>query len=154
MSLAVFGANGPTGRLLTKQAVAEGHAVTAVTRHPEAFPLRDARLRVLRGDVFDRLSVEEAVAGQDAVLSTLGVPYSRKPITMYSQGTVAHIVWAMNRYGARRLVCVISSGVDRHPGLGGFFFRKVLQPCFIGVVGANAVCGSEADGNAGGEQQP
>jgi putative NADH-flavin reductase len=134
MSLAVFGANGPTGRLLTKQAVAEGHAVTAVTRHPEAFPLRDARLRVLHGDVFDRLSVEEAVAGQDAVLSTLGVPYSRKPITMYSQGT-AHIVWAMNRYGVRRLVSVISSGADRHPGLGGFFFRKVLQPCFIGVVG-------------------
>src|SRR5918995_1284448 len=95
MSLAVFGANGPTGRLLTKQAVAEGHAVTAVTRHPEAFPLRDARLRVLHGGVFDRSSVEEAVAGQDAVLSTLGVPYSRKPTTLYSQGT-AHIVWAMN----------------------------------------------------------
>jgi nucleoside-diphosphate-sugar epimerase len=54
MNLVVFGANGPTGQLLTKQALAEGHAVTAVTRHPEAFPLRDARLRVLRGDVFDR----------------------------------------------------------------------------------------------------
>jgi putative NADH-flavin reductase len=134
MKLVVFGANGPTGQLLTKQALAEGHAVTAVTRHPEAFPLRDARLRVLRGDVFDLSLVEEAVAGQDAVLSTLGVPYSRKPITLYSQGT-AHIVWAMNRYGVRRLVCVSSSGVDPHPGLGGFFFRKVLQPFFIGVVG-------------------
>jgi hypothetical protein len=41
----------------------------------------------------------------------------------------------MNRYGVRRLVCVSSSGVDPHPGLGGFFFRKVLQPFFIGVVG-------------------
>jgi putative NADH-flavin reductase len=59
-----------------KQALAEGHAATAVTRHPEAFPLRDARLRVLGGDVFDRLSVEEAVAEQDAVLSTLGVSSS------------------------------------------------------------------------------
>ena len=57
MKLVVFGANGSTGRLLTKQALAEGHAVTAVTRHPEAFPLRDARLRVLGGDVFDLSSV-------------------------------------------------------------------------------------------------
>jgi NAD(P)H-binding len=41
----------------------------------------------------------------------------------------------MRGYGVRRLVCVSSSGVDPHPGLGGFFFRKVLQPFFIGVVG-------------------
>lgn len=134
MRIVVFGANGLTGQRLTKQALDEGHAVTAVTRHPEAFPLQDAHLRVLRGDAFDLASVEEAVAGQDAVLSTLGVPYSRKPITLYSQGT-AHIVQAMNRYGVRRLVCVSSSAVEPHPGSGGFFFRKVLQPFFIGVVG-------------------
>jgi hypothetical protein len=84
--------------------------------------------------VFDLSSVEEAVAGQDAVLSTLGVPYSRKPITLYSQGT-AHIMQAMNRYGVRRLVCVSSSAVDPHLGFGGFFFRKVLQPFFISIVG-------------------
>src|SRR5713101_5411368 len=98
MKIVVFGANGPTGQLLTKQALAEGHAVTAVTRHPETFPLRNAHLQVMRGDVFDFSSVEQAVAGQDAVLSTLGVPFSRKPITVYSQG-VAHIVQAMNHSG-------------------------------------------------------
>ncbi len=105
MNIVVFGANGPTGRLLTKQALAEGHTVTAVTRHPDIFPLQDGRLKVMRGDVFDLPSVEQAVAGQDAVLSTLGVPFSRKPITVYSQG-MAHIVQAMNRHGVRRLVCV------------------------------------------------
>src|SRR4051794_39698374 len=70
MHIAVFGANGATGRLLTKQALAAGHAVTAVTRRPEEFPIRDARLQVMRGDVFDLASVAQAVAGQDAVLST------------------------------------------------------------------------------------
>jgi len=138
MNIVVFGANGRTGKLLTKQAVAEGHAVTAVTRHPETFPLRNARLQVMRGDVFDLSSVEKAIAGQDAVLSTLGVPYSRKPITLYSQGT-AHIVQAMNHYGVRRLVCVSSSATDPqtryHDTGGGFIFEKILKPIIINSIG-------------------
>ena len=138
MNIVVFGANGPTGQLLTKQALAEGHAVTTVTRHPEAFPLRNARLHVMRGDVFDRSSVEQAVAGQDAVLSTLGVPYSRKTITLYSQG-IAHIVQAMNYYRVRRLVCVSSSATDPqtryHDTGGGFIFEKILKPIIINSIG-------------------
>jgi len=138
MKIVIFGANGQTGQLLTKQALAEGHAVTAVTRHPETFPLRNARLQVMGGDVFDLFSVEQAVAGQDAVLSTLGVPYSFKPITLYSQGT-AHIVLAMNHYGVRRLVCVSSSATDPqtryHDTGGGFIFEKILKPIIINSIG-------------------
>lgn len=135
MKIAMFGANGATGQLLTKLALAEGHAVTAITRHPEAFPLRDAALRVLHGDVFDPVSVEHAVAGQDAVLSTLGVPFTRQPITVYSQG-IAHIVRAMSRQGVRRLACVSSSatGGDHDTG-GGFIFDRILQPIVISTIG-------------------
>ena len=39
MRIVVFGANGPTGRLLTAQAVERGHEVAAVTRRPAGFPL-------------------------------------------------------------------------------------------------------------------
>ena len=46
MKIVCFG-NGATGRLLVKQALGEGHVVTAFTRHPEAFPLRDDRLQVV-----------------------------------------------------------------------------------------------------------
>ncbi len=53
MSIVCFGANGATGRLLVKQALAEGYAVTAFTRHPGAFPFRDDRLQLASGDVFD-----------------------------------------------------------------------------------------------------
>ena len=138
MNIVVFGANGQTGQLLTKQALAAGHTVTAVTRHPETFPLRDARLQVMRGDVFDLSSLEQAVAGQDAVLSTIGVPFSRKPITVYSQG-IAHIVQAMNHSGVRRLVCVSSSATDPqtryHDSGGGFFFEKILKPTIINTIG-------------------
>src|SRR5690606_36283549 len=73
VNIVIFGANGPTGRLLTKQALDEGHVVTAFTRNAKDFPLRNDRLLVMQGDVFDFSSAEQAVNGQDAVLSTLGV---------------------------------------------------------------------------------
>jgi putative NADH-flavin reductase len=135
MKIVIFGANGPTGRLLTKQALAEGHTVTAVTRHPKMFPLQDARLQVMRGDVFDLSLVEQAIAGQDVVLSTLGVPFSRKPISVYSQG-VAHMVKAMKQYGVRRLVCVSSSATEPHyDPEGGFIFERIVQPTIIRTIG-------------------
>lgn len=135
MKLVIFGANGQTGRILTAQALAEGHAVTAFTRHPDAFPLRHAQLRVVGGDVHDPAAVEAAVAGHDAVLSVLGVPYSNRPITIYSRGVVS-IVEAMRRQGLRRLVCVSSTAVD--PGYdtgGGVFFRRVLTPLITRTLG-------------------
>jgi putative NADH-flavin reductase len=138
MKLVVFGANGRTGQLLTKQALTEGHTVTAVTRHPETFSLRQERLQVMRGDVFDLASVEQAVCRQDAVLSVLGVPYSNKPITLYSMGA-AHIIQAMNRYQVRRLVCVSSSALDPQARYqdtgGGFIFEKIMKPFIIDTIG-------------------
>ncbi len=138
MKLVIFGANGQTGRLLTKQALADGHAVTAVTRHPETFPLRYERLQVLHGDAYDLASVEEAVGGQDAVLSTLGVPYSTKPITLFSEGT-GHIIQAMDHCRVRRFVCVSSSALDPqtrdHDTGGGFIFEKIIKPFIMNVIG-------------------
>jgi nucleoside-diphosphate-sugar epimerase len=135
MRIAVFGANGPTGRLLTGQALAAGHEVTAVTRRPDSFPLRHDRLEVMGADVLDPVAVDAAVAQRDAVLSTLGVPASRKPISTYSSG-VANIVTAMRRHRIRRLTVVSSSGVDPHPySDGGFLFNRVLLPYVTRVLG-------------------
>ena len=138
MHLVVFGANGPTGRLVTQQALASGQRVTAFTRHPEGFPIQHERLQVMGGDVFDLATVERAVAGQEAVLSSLGVPYSRKPITLYSQG-MTHIVQAMLHAGVRRLVCVSSNALDPHARSqdtgGGFLFEHLLKPLILNGLG-------------------
>lgn len=135
MKIAIFGANGPTGRILTAQALDAGHVVTAVTRRPRDFPLGAPGLTVAGADVYDSAAVDAIVAGQDAVLSTLGVPYSRQPITVYSVGT-GNIMRAMARHGVRRLVCVSSSATDPSAGPhGGFFFNKVLQPLVINLLG-------------------
>ena len=109
MNIVIFGANGQTGRLLTQCVLDQGHSVTAVTRKPSDFPLTHSRLRVLAADVRRSGSLDDIVAGADAVLSTLGVGFNREKVDTYSVGT-ANIVEAMASRGVRRLVVVSSTG--------------------------------------------
>lgn len=135
MKLAVFGANGPTGRLLTRLALDGDHDVVAVTRHPDAFPFAHPRLDVAGGDVHDPAAVAAAVDGTDAVLSTLGVPFAKTPITVYSDGAT-NIIAGMRAAGVKRLAVVTSSAVDPHPEpLGGFVFERILQPYVVKKLG-------------------
>jgi putative NADH-flavin reductase len=135
MKIVVFGSHGATGRLLTGQALAAGHEVTAVTRRPADFPLTHDRLTVAEADVHDALAVRRVVEGAAAVLSTLGVPFTRKPITVYSEGA-KHIVAAMSRCGIKRLAVVSSSATEpHHHAEGGFLMNRVLQPMITATIG-------------------
>jgi nucleoside-diphosphate-sugar epimerase len=108
MKLVIFGANGQTGRLATALALAAGHEVVAVTRRPREFSLAGPGLTVARADVRDGSAVRPVVAGADAVVSTLGVTFTREPVDTYSLGT-GNIVAAMREAGTRRLVVVSSA---------------------------------------------
>jgi uncharacterized protein YbjT (DUF2867 family) len=131
----VFGANGPTGRLLTRLALAEDHEVVAFTRRPDAFPIDHRHLEVAGGDVHDAAAVASAVDGAEAVLSTLGVPFAKTPITVYSEGVV-NIIAGMHAAGSKRLACVSSSAVAPHAEpLGGFVFERILQPYVVNKLG-------------------
>src|SRR5882672_8709823 len=135
MKLAVFGSNGSTGRLLTRLALDEGHDVVAFTRRPDAFPIEHRRLEVAAGDVHDAAAVASAIDGTDAVLSTLGVPFAKTPVTVYSDG-VANIIAGMHASGIKRFACVSSSVLGPHPEpLGGFVFEKIMQPYVVNKLG-------------------
>jgi putative NADH-flavin reductase len=130
MRLTVFGASGGTGRWLLEQALGVGHQVTAVTRRPASIPPRDW-LSVVGADVADVDAVDVTIAGSDAVLSALGVSYSRKPITVYSQGAT-NIIAAMHRHGVKRLVVVSSAPLDpAYRPSDSLFFTRVLEPLFM-----------------------
>jgi putative NADH-flavin reductase len=135
MSIVVFGANGPTGRLLVSHALAAGHQVIAVTRRPDKFPQQHPNLTVARADVLDASAVEGVVSGADAILSTLGAPYGRKQVAVYSVGA-RNILTAMERHQVRRIVVVSSSATDPKPYAdAGFFFNRVVQPFVVNVLG-------------------
>jgi putative NADH-flavin reductase len=135
MRITVFGANGATGRLLTRQALDAGHDVVAVTRHPDDFPLSAPGLQVFGGDALDASDVAASVEGADAVLSTLGTPFTRDPIALYSEG-VRHILAGMRRAHTKRLVVVSSSATfPHHHADGGFLLNRVIQPLVTRTIG-------------------
>lgn len=129
MKVTVFGASGRTGRLVVARALDNGHNVTAVLRTP-APPGDRQRLRVVCGDVLDPATTEAAVAGSDAVVSTVAPPLRRhvlRPTDLYSTSG-RNLVRAMRDAGVRRLIVVSSAGVldgdPSHPLL----YRLVLKP--------------------------
>lgn len=133
--ITIFGANGATGRLTVRQALAAGHEVVAVTRPPEQFPIRDARLTVFGADAADEAATARAIEGADAVLSSIGVPFARAPITVYSTSATT-ILAGMVRHGVKRLAVVSSTAVDPHPHAeGGFLLNRVMQPMITKTIG-------------------
>jgi len=127
MRITVFGANGRTGVLLVYQALEKGHVVTAVARRADSVPIRHPNLTVIQGDILDYQMVKEAVAGQEAVLSALGVN-QRKYNTILSEGT-KNILQAMKECGVKRFICMSSAGVLGNDG--GFIFGKIIVPLFL-----------------------
>ncbi|MEU3459201.1 NAD(P)H-binding protein [Streptomyces sp. NPDC006733] len=127
MRIAVFGANGPTGRHLTEQALARGHEVVAVTRRPGSLTPAGG-MTVAVADATDAAAVDAAVAGTDAVLSALGARPGRQAVTLYSASAAA-ITTAMERHGVKRLLAVSSSVADPNwRPTGAHFFNHVFDP--------------------------
>lgn len=122
----VLGANGPTGRHVVQQAVDRGLEVVAVTRNPDAFPIRSGSVRVVGGDATDPAVIDAAIDGCDAVISVIGTAYTWKPVQVYS-ASARPVVAAMRDRGLRRLVVVTSMGAPRHATEGGLLQRALMH---------------------------
>src|SRR5215472_783191 len=103
MNILVFGASGRTGRELVKQALAQGHRVSAFVRHPASFDIAHPQLKVVQGDAADRAAVGAAVKDQDAVICALGAANLLKRDEPVVVG-VHNIIMAMEEAGTRRLI--------------------------------------------------
>ncbi|HEX8035651.1 MAG TPA: SDR family oxidoreductase [Ktedonobacterales bacterium] len=126
MKLTVFGATGGTGAHVVRLALEAGYHVTAVARDPARVDIHHDHLRVLRGDVLDFASVDQAVSGQDAVISCLGATGREKPITIYSAGT-DNILRAMQASGVKRFLCISANPLVVGNG-DALLDRLILKP--------------------------
>jgi putative NADH-flavin reductase len=105
MKIAVIGANGRTGRIVVRDALARGHQVVAVTRADGVLRRDDDNLRNARADVRDPDALRRALVGADAVISALGAGTSRTPTDVYSTG-VSNTLGAMESNGAVKLAVI------------------------------------------------
>ncbi|MGD2120040.1 MAG: SDR family oxidoreductase [Chromatiales bacterium] len=107
MKLLIFGSTGSVGRQVVKQALEQGHTVTAFTRDAAMLGIQHDNLQFAQGDVLDAVSVEQAVQGQDAVLCSIGAGRNGG---IRSAGT-ENIISAMEKAGVRRFICQSTLGV-------------------------------------------
>ena len=124
MKLIVFGATGGTGRQVVEQALQRNYQVTAIVRNPDTFPVRHSRLTVTEGDVLQPDTFRQAMRGQDAVISCLGV-HTRQPTTVYSAG-IQHIATVMQQLSVERLLCLSAIAVVVPPH-GSWLIKLVTK---------------------------
>jgi putative NADH-flavin reductase len=122
MKVLILGATGPLGKQIVKQALERGHEVTALVRSPEK--ITDSKVRVIPGQV-DTANLELAVAGQDAVIFTLG---TKPGATTFLSDTTRLLLAAMQKCNVRRIVAVTGVGSGDSKGHGGFLYDWIVYP--------------------------
>ncbi|TAK87446.1 MAG: SDR family oxidoreductase [Betaproteobacteria bacterium] len=136
MNLLIIGATRGIGRELAKQALASGHRVTALARHPERLAIEHERLRKVQGDILDAQSLSSAMAGQNAVCCAIGVKTPWEQSGVFSKGT-ERLLAAMKANAVRRLICVTGIGAGNSRGHGGFLYDRVFFPLLLKSVYAD-----------------
>jgi putative NADH-flavin reductase len=143
MKIVVFGATGGTGKHLVQQALKAGHQVTAFVRSPEKLGTEHPNLVLFQGDVSEAEKVEQAIAGQDAVISTLGP--TRPTVPGMMEIAAKNIVTAMQNQSVIRLLSTTGGGV-RDPKDQPKLFDKVMK-ALLTLLAKDVLQDSEANVN-------
>ena len=123
LKLLVLGATGGTGLEIVRQALERGHSVTAFVRSPVRLRPFDDRISVKQGDLLNSAELEQALKGQDVVLSGFGprLPVSNAEAHLLEQFAVA-LTNAMLGAGVRRVIV---------ESVAFLFKNSVLPPAYL-----------------------
>jgi len=126
----ILGVTGGTGRHALAEAVARGYNVTVLVRDRARLPPDTAGLTILDGDARNAGVVANAVKGQDAVVSVLGIGKSLTPNGLIAEAT-PNILRAMDGAGVKRLVFTSAYGVGETwrdtPAIPRIMIRLILK---------------------------
>lgn len=111
MKVAIIGATGFVGSAILSEALARGHQVTAIVRHPDKLAAH-TQLTAVKGDVFDKDDLAKLVAGHDAVITAFNAFGTNLASEAYDKqiiGTYA-ILHAVKAADVPRLLMVGGAG--------------------------------------------
>ncbi len=128
MRLTIFGGTGGVGSHLVPMALEAGHTVTAYARNVSALP-KHAALTGAQGELSDAAAVARAIAGANAVLSTLGARRNTPDKVELFTNALVNITRGMREHGVKRLASISGAGVlmpGDHITFGRRFIRELL----------------------------
>jgi len=133
MKFLLIGATGLTGQAIVKQGLAQGHDITALVRDASTVRVSDPHLHWVVGDILNAKDVNAAMAGQEAVICSLGTGVTFKRVTLFSDGT-RHLLDAMHKHTVQRIVCITGIGAGNSRGHGGFFYDRIVEPTLLRTI--------------------
>ncbi len=133
MHLALFGASGRTGLLLTEGALRRGHTLSALVRTPGKYPYAD-RVKVMTGDAFSPDAIARTLEGADAVLSGLGARSLGKEDVL--ERAVPLIVRATEASAVKRIIVLGSAGaldsaLDKQPAWRAWLVENIVYKTML-----------------------
>ncbi len=130
MKIAILGGTRGIGRELVRRAAESGHQVTVLARDPSRLDAAVQGLTVVKGDACDRDAVAKLVADQDAICCCLGVPPSRKPVSVFSE-SISLVVDQIPDDDGPRILAITGVGAGDSRGHGGFLYDKIIFPLLL-----------------------
>lgn len=130
MKILIIGGTGGTGKELIRQALEQGQTVTALVRTPEKLKINRENLNIVKGNVLNPEDVENAVAGQDAILSSLGHKRFLIKTNILSEGT-KNIIRAMEKHAVKRFICITSLGINDSRFRMGLYYTLFVIPFIL-----------------------
>src|ERR1700761_1440974 len=123
MKLAVLGATGGIALQTVRQAIEQGHSVTAFVRSPEPLKPFGNRITIRQGNLLNSAELAPAISGHDAILSGFGprVPIAKSDANLLENFASA-LTTAMHQANVRRTVIVSTA----------FLFKdSILPPTYL-----------------------
>jgi putative NADH-flavin reductase len=125
--LTILGSTGLVGKVLLAKALAAGHQVKTLVRDPAKLGEYRERVEHLVGDATDAQAVESAVAGSEAILSTVGPPQRNPGDPRRYEQAMKHVLHAMEANGPRRIIHVGGAGYAVVEGEEWTLRRRLLR---------------------------
>jgi putative NADH-flavin reductase len=132
MKILVLGANGAVGQLAVGEFLNAHHDVKALVRNASTLQLKHRRLIVVQGEPTNAADLDTVLAGQDAVLSTLGARTNKK--TTLRTDVATKLIAGMRKHNVPKLVWLDAAGVGSSKKFvqrSSFLFGRIIMPLLL-----------------------
>ena len=137
MKIFVFGATGPTGKLVVQELLDKNYKVKALARNPQSLSsFNNRNLTIIQGDVFQLGTYQNEIIDCQCIISVLGTGKSVKPTNIYSVGG-SYILKAIQKIQSPKLITITSGGVQEddsvikknfiYSTIGIWYFRHIYR---------------------------